>query len=192
MFGIPVALLIRIGAFIGVLLLLFGLYEADNHWCNQACKNQKERADSVQLAYDTAVSKANATIATLESGAVQLTKKYELISAEKDAQTKIAKDAINAKIKASKELADLRLSADIVRVFNESANQGRTHTEDPTATKQGDASSTNSSQGVTGTALFDTINENNANHWATVKQVEDWQNFWNDYKNEVIEATGPE
>jgi hypothetical protein len=112
--------------------------------------------------------------------------------AEKDAQTKIAKDAINAKIKANKDLADLRLSADIIRVFNESANQGRTGTEEPSATKQGDASPTDSTQARTGTEVFGVINENNANHWTCVRQVEAWQNFWNDYKNDVIEATGPE
>jgi hypothetical protein len=185
MFGIPAFLLPYIWKIVGalaVVLILFGLYEADNHWCNQACKNQKIIAEATQKAYNEAVIKADAQIRALEAGAEAITKKYEHALTEKEAQTKIAKDATNAKIKASKELADLKLSNQLVQLFNESANQGRTRTEDTTGTVKGNDDSSNPTTGITGTVFFATINENNANAWDCVDRLDKWIEFWGDIK----------
>ena len=185
MFGIPAFLLPYIWKIVGalaVLLIVFGLYEADNHWCNQACKNQKIIAEATQKAYNEAVITAQAQVSALEKGAAAISAKYEHALTEKEAQTKIAKDAINAKIKAEKQLADLKFGPDVIKLFNESSDQGRTRSKDPTPTVKGDADSSDSSQTVTGTVLFQTINENNANAWDCVDRLDNWIEFWADIK----------
>lgn len=126
---------------------------------------------------------------TLRDESAQVTAKYK--DTLKTANTLVTENArLNSEnIKNAKELANVKLSLDAIRLFN--------------ASKQSTAEEANSSKAVSGnddsTAavakaleeksqsladLLQVVNTNDANHLKCIKQVEEWQKFWPD-----VEAT---
>ncbi len=185
MFGLPIGLIIKVGIALALAALVYAMWYQVNNWCNAACIDQKNLYKASQDAYAEAVLAAAAKIGVLEAGNAALSKKYENALREKDAQAAIAAKAIKARILASEELKRLNLSADAIRLFDESANQGRTDSEGASDAKPGDATAGSAPVSVTGTELFEAININNAAHWDCVRKVEQWIGFWKDYTANV-------
>jgi hypothetical protein len=182
MFPFGLGTWVKIGAAIAlVLALVFAWYKVD-HWCNAACRDERLQKEEVTMQYKKAVAEADAKQKTLEQGLAQMNKRWENALAEKDAQTALAAKNRQERIKANEDLRNLKLSADIIRLFNESANQGRSDSKEPPATKQGDDGTSNPPKASTSTGvdLFGVVDENNANHWSCVRKVDAWQTFWLD------------
>lgn len=85
--------------------------------------------------------------------------------------------AIKDKISANEELKHVRLSLNLVQLWNASKQQPEAAT--PTAV-QGNDGKTSTTE-VTLNQLFTVSAENDKNHLKCVKQVEEWQAFWQEY-----------
>jgi hypothetical protein len=96
--------------------------------------------------------------------------------------------AVKERIAANEELRKLKLSLDLIRLFNASKQPPGEHNEDVAATNSGNDGSATAAVEVTGTELFTVIAENDSNHLKCIKTVEQWQTFWKGYVANVERA----
>lgn len=95
--------------------------------------------------------------------------------------------AIKEKIAANEELKRVTLSLSLVQLWNESKRNP--DSQDATPTIQGDDGK---AQGPPTLAdLFRISAENDASHWACVKQVNEWIDFWGEY-SQAVRLINPE
>lgn len=153
----------------------------------------KKNYTVVTLKLETLVKDAKVREDKLAADNEAITKKYQ--STLKDANTLTTENArINAEnIKNAQELASVRLSYNAVRLFNASK---------PSTTKDQKASPTVSGNDGTATSvakalevksqtladLLQVVNENDANHQVCIDTVTQWQQFWTDYEQAVMES----
>lgn len=100
--------------------------------------------------------------------------------------------AVKERIAANEELRKLKLSLDLIRLFNASKQPPGEHNEVVANTNPGNDGQATATQEVTGTELFTVIAENDANHLKCIATVEQWQKFWTGYVANVERARAQE
>lgn len=95
--------------------------------------------------------------------------------------------AIQEKIAANEELKRVRLSLELVQLWNESKRDP--NGQDASTTKQGDDGKASGTPTLED--LFRASAENDARHWACVKQVNEWIDFWTEY-SQAVRLINPE
>ena len=167
---LPVLMLLGLFAYTGTIKL-----ERDHY---------KKEYNQVVLEFNQFKKESKTQQDLLQEGANEVTSKYKNVL--KDATTLTVENArLNAEaIKNAKELRDVKLSLDAVRLFNASksddspvADTKPGNDEAPTPTKE--------TPSVNLQDLLLVVNENDANHKACIKTVEAWQGFWQDYVKKV-------
>ena len=88
---------------------------------------------------------------------------------------------IKEQVKTNEELRKLKLSLDLIRLFNASKQPPGEHNEVVANSNPGNDGKAAATQEVTGTELFTIIAENDANHLKCIATVEKWQEFWKGY-----------
>lgn len=167
---IPVLLLLGVVAYTKTLK-----FERDNY---------KKDLDAITIEYNNYKKQSKENQDLLKQGATEITAKYRSVLGDATKLT-IENARLNTEnIKNAKELRDVRLSLDAVRLFNASKSDDSPATdtkpgndEAPTAAKEAPA--------VNLQDLLLVVNENDTNHKACIKTVEAWQGFWQDYVKKV-------
>lgn len=149
--------------------------------------------------YKKQVGELNLTIATMEREAVRkseaysnasdaITAKYaDQLDAKQKELDKEKSNALAARIKANKELAAVRLSAESVRLFNDSK---QSPSDQAAPAKPGDAGKASGTAEVTLTDLFLVSKVNDENHLKCVKNLTKWQSFYSDLEQTVKQIEG--
>jgi hypothetical protein len=159
-----------------------------DHW--------KKEVQTVSEAFDAYKHESERRRASLAASSQEITERFERSNQEKLALLTQNQKLTNERIKLAKELADVKLSAAAVQLFNDSTNPGHSAPE----AKQGNDEVASRSeapavaekpltQELSMLDLLTTSTENNTNHWACVFQVESWQKFWLEYEESVKNAT---
>lgn len=154
-----------------------------------------KQAETQLIALRLEVTQANAKTATVEreaaDNAAQLTSKYKNVLAAKDVV--ISKnEALNEQnIKQSKELRNLHLSLNAVRLFNASKQQAESggvpaSGANSAATVKGNDATTGTAGTVTVSDAFQVVAHNDANHLRCIAKVQQWQSFWKDFSTKYV------
>ena len=170
-----------------IVLIAFGRYEAvrieRDHYIKKVASLDLELK---QIKEDEEIKKQEQ-----EKLAADLTAKYQNTLAT--ANTLVTENArLNSEnIKNAKELRDVKLSLDAIRLFNDS-KQDTAQVSAPTI-KDNAGNTTASSKATPEVSLQDllqVVNTNDANHLKCIQQVEEWQHFWTDYvaQQEKVDA----
>lgn len=148
---------------------------------------QIEHYKSVAAQCETKLREAEGREQQLGEANKEITKRYNKSLKDVYSNSNKLDKYIKEDIKKNEEIAKLRVSADSVRLFNKSKLDPATTTTDTIERNVGEtnpsSTSTNSQteSTVSLTAIYEVSAENDKNHWKCVKQVEDWQGFWQDY-----------
>lgn len=149
-----------------------------------------------KIKYENAVAElaaASSREKQLEAANAGLTRLYQERSADLNAVIERNAELGIEGIRKDEELANIRISLNAARLFNQSKRDPST----PIAkAKQGDVGKADSPQAPaysTGISfplreVFILVAENDKNHWKCVKQVELWQGFWSDYEQAVNQS----
>lgn len=144
----------------------------------------KKDLDAVTLEYNNYKKQSKENQDLLKQGATEITAKYQNVLGDATKLT-IENARLNAEnIKNAKELRDVKLSLDAVRLFNASKSDDSSVAE----TKSGNDEAPTTTKETPTVNLQDlllVVNDNDANHLACIKTVETWQNFWQDYVKKV-------
>lgn len=167
---LPVLMLLGLFAYTGTIKL-----ERDHY---------KKDLDAVTLEYNNYKKQSKENQDLLKQGATEITAKYQNVLSDATKLT-IENARLNMEnIKNAKELRDVKLSLDAIRLFNASKSDDSSvadtkprNDEAPTPTKE--------TPSVNLQDLLLVVNENDANHKACIKTVEAWQGFWQDYVKKV-------
>lgn len=124
---------------------------------------------------------AEQQVKKLEDNATVLTKKYERSLENKQLEIdRVVKQRALERIKHDEETKRIRLSANVVGLFN--SGKPPSDGEDPApAVRSNDENPP--AGGKTLNDLLTVVVINDANHEACRQQVIEWQNFWTDYEN---------
>jgi hypothetical protein len=145
----------------------------------------KGKAEQVQQQFDKLVKTSELNEKSLKEDNAKITAKYR--DTLKDSGTLIVANAkLNQEnIKNAKELRDVKLSLDALRLFNAS-KQSTVEGQAPTVAVSGNATGASTTQeAVTLQDMLLVVNENDANHLKCIDQVHAWQKFWKDYQISV-------
>lgn len=149
--------------------------------------------------YKKQVGELNLTIATMEKESVRkseaysnasdaITAKYaDQLDAKQKELDKEKSNALAERIKTNKELKSMRLSLELVQLWNQS-KQGSGNQVAPA--QPGNDGKASGAQAVTLTDLFLVSKENDENHLKCVKNLEKWQNFYQDLEATVKQIEG--
>ncbi len=157
---------------IGIAILSLLGYIGFLRWDARHWKTKYEDAQLV-------IVKAQQREALQDAANAAITRKYENLQGTYQVAVKAYYTALDERIKNDKELASLRISSNLVRLFNESKHDPQPNSTSAVTVDAQEAPAS------TGTTLFTTIASNDRNHWECIHQVEDWQNFWRDYEASV-------
>lgn len=150
----------------------------------------KTKAETVEAKLESLIASSKAEEERLNNENAALTAKYK--NTLRDANTLVT---VNAKlneenIKNAKELRDVKLSLNTIRLFNAS-KQSSSQEEKPATTVSGnDGTATSVAKALeeksqTLADLMLVVNENDANHLKCIATVTEWQNFWREYERIV-------
>lgn len=87
------------------------------------------------------------------------------------------------KIALNEELKRTRIALDAVRLFNESKRDP--DSKDTTPAIEGNDGGTEGTGTISLADIFAQVAKNDAAHWSCVKQVKEWQHFWQEYVGAV-------
>lgn len=181
MFGLWWLKYALIAAAIAAVAIWIGILKAEvHHYQGEAEKNKQE-----YLVYK-ANAEAMQSVLKESNAAITLKYKQSLIDQYKalDAKNKAIKERIAAD-EASKHIV---LPTSSVELFNSSTTNEST-SQDTTTAKPSDVSGASTSEeSYTLNELLIVSNDNNTNHTACIKQVHEWQHFWQDYTAGVSKA----
>lgn len=135
------------------------------------------------------LAQAESREAKLNEINIGITEKYKstlkTVNAEIDKNNKL----LTERIKLDKELKSLRLSLNAIKLFNESKRDPSTATSETIQRNDGETDSSTTTQSVPLSTVFQVVAENDSNHWKCIKQVEQWQRFWQDYESAVKQVS---
>jgi len=128
--------------------------------------------------------------ANLEQQNKEITKASEETSAKYEKLWVENKTLQAEKIKRDKESRGIKLSDNVISLFNGSKQPDQTSTAPTIKADDGKASTAkdvgpSNPQPITLNDLLQVSNENDQNHYRCIEQVEEWQSFWTKYKNNV-------
>jgi hypothetical protein len=137
----------------------------------------KKEVVALQLERDKAVTLRNEQETLAKQRANEITKAHADAAAREneliDQNNKLVKDKINA----NEELKRVKLSLNLVQLWNSSKQPQPT----PAAAEQGNVGKADPAKTFDLSQLFTVSAENDANHLKCIKVVEEWQSFWSDY-----------
>lgn len=146
----------------------------------------KAKAADVETKFALYKEQAEAKQATLEKGAAEISARHEHTLSVLDAE--LAKSSLlnQQRIAANEELRRTRISLAAVQLLNESTRKP----EEPAPAVQGDAPSPTGTEARTVdlSTVFAVVADNNKNHLACTKRLEEWITFWGEYQAVVKEA----
>lgn len=123
----------------------------------------------------------------LEKAAADITEKYKDSLKTNKALIDKNRKLATEKIQNDKELRDMRLSANAVRLFNDTKPSA--NGQNPTATVGTNDGSTGANKTFTVADAFAVSAENDINHQVCIDTVLKWQNFWKDYSTRLKAIT---
>ncbi len=160
--GIAFALMM---GYIGILKLEVGHYKSK--------LDNAELVISVYKAKEMALEKANYEISKAHA---------ETLKRYKEEIQKNLKSTVE-KIKLNEELNRTRVSLAAARLFNESKRDP--DSKDSTPTIEGNDGGTIPTGTVSLADIFEQVAQNDAKAWQCIKQVKEWQHFWQEYVGAV-------
>lgn len=179
---------IVIGLLVTAAIGYVGVLKLEVSFWKKEAATQKASAKSIAKQFNDALAEAEAKEAQLQADNADLTfqfhntlRDYGLVIIQRD-------NAIKERIAANAELHKLKLSLDLIRLFNASKQPPGEHDEVPATAVTGNDGKATTPVEVTGTDLFTVIAENDANHLKCIKTVEQWQSFWLRYVENVRNA----
>ncbi len=170
--------LIAIGVAIAAVMGYIGVLRVErNHYA--------AKAKSLEVLVSSLKTQAKLQEDSLKADAADLTRKYQ--NTLKDANTLVTVNArLNAEnIKNAKELRDVKLSYNAIRLFNASKQA------DPNPAPQaveGNAGNTSPASEASLQDLLTVVNSNDENHLKCINALEQWQKFWPDVEAAVNRA----
>lgn len=158
-------LTVALGVVIAALLIWVGVLKLEvNHYSSKAAELQT--VVDVYKAKEVELVKENKRITETHAETLKRYKE-EILKSNKLIQEQIAKN---------EELKRVKLSLNLIQLWNQSK-----HNPDSPDTKQGDDGEATGTTTITTATLEDLFRisaENDARHWACVKQVLEWQSLW--------------
>lgn len=174
-------LAVGMGVLIAILLIIIGVQHLEINHKNSQIAELNLVIDTYK-AKEVALEKENKRITDAHA---ETLKRYV---AEVQSNLKLTQE----KIKANAELKRVTLSLQLVQLWNESKRNP--DSKDSPSAKQGDdgaSSGTTTVATATLEDLFRVSAENDARHWACVKQVNEWIDFWGEY-SQAVRLINPE
>jgi hypothetical protein len=158
----------------------------------KAVVTAKAETKRVTLQFQKVVDEAEAREVQLAADNAALTER--VINEQHEAQRWFDErnKELKGRIQANEELRKLKLSLDLIRLFNASKQPPGEYNQESAATVSGHDGQATATQEVTGTELFTVIAENDSNHLKCIAVVEKWQEFWKGYVANVEKVRAQE
>ncbi len=174
----------------GGLLYLKGLHMQIDHYKKEAT-TQKDNAKRIAAQFNKALDDAEVREGKLALENAELTEQHRQVLTENSLLIDQHTTDLKKVIATNEELRKLKLSLNLIRLFNASKQPPGEHNEVTTNAVPGNDGKATAVVEATGNDLFTVIAINDANHLKCIATVEEWQKFWTGYVENVNRAQEP-